>query len=86
MPRAAHSPTARPSIRTIWASRRCARRSPTTSSKLHGATTPDHIAVTSAGVNALMLASQLVAGAGDRVVAVTPLWPNLVEIPKILGA
>ena len=55
-------------------------------SDLHGATTPDHIAVTSAGVNALMLAAQLVVGAGDRVVAVTPLWPNLVEIPKILGA
>lgn len=55
-------------------------------SKLHGKTTPDHIAVTSAGVNALMLATQLVVGAGDRVVAVTPLWPNLVEIPKILGA
>ena len=33
-----------------------------------------------------MLAAQLVVGAGDRVVAVTPLWPNLVEIPKILGA
>jgi len=55
-------------------------------SKLHGPTSPDHIAVTSAGVNALMLAAQLVVGAGDRVVAVTPLWPNLVEIPKILGA
>ncbi|MFM0217374.1 pyridoxal phosphate-dependent aminotransferase [Paraburkholderia caledonica] len=55
-------------------------------SELHGRTTPDHIAVTSAGVNALMLAAQLVVGAGDRVVAVTPLWPNLVEIPKILGA
>ncbi|MFM0293365.1 MULTISPECIES: pyridoxal phosphate-dependent aminotransferase [Paraburkholderia] len=55
-------------------------------SKLHGATSPEHIAVTSAGVNALMLAAQLVVGAGDRVVAVTPLWPNLVEIPKILGA
>ncbi|MBT2792365.1 pyridoxal phosphate-dependent aminotransferase [Paraburkholderia strydomiana] len=55
-------------------------------SELHGKTTLDHIAVTSAGVNALMLATQLVAGAGDRVVAVTPLWPNLVEIPKILGA
>jgi aspartate/methionine/tyrosine aminotransferase len=54
--------------------------------KLHGATQPAEIAVTSAGVNALMLATQLVAGAGDRVVAVTPLWPNLVEIPKILGA
>ena len=33
-----------------------------------------------------MLAAQLVVVAGDRVVAVTPLWPNLVEIPKILGA
>ncbi|QQC64962.1 pyridoxal phosphate-dependent aminotransferase [Paraburkholderia ginsengisoli] len=55
-------------------------------SDLHGATSPDHVAVTSAGVNALMLAAQLVVGAGDRVVAVTPLWPNLVEIPKILGA
>lgn len=55
-------------------------------SALHGPTAREHIAVTSAGVNALMLAAQLVAGAGDRVVAVTPLWPNLVEIPKILGA
>ncbi|QGZ61721.1 pyridoxal phosphate-dependent aminotransferase [Paraburkholderia acidisoli] len=55
-------------------------------SDLHGATPVDHLAVTSAGVNALMLAAQLVVGAGDRAVAVTPLWPNLVEIPKILGA
>lgn len=55
-------------------------------SRLHGDTRPAEIAVTSAGVNALMLAAQLVVGAGDRVVAVTPLWPNLVEIPKILGA
>ncbi|KAA1000290.1 pyridoxal phosphate-dependent aminotransferase [Paraburkholderia panacisoli] len=55
-------------------------------SELHGATSADHVAVTSAGVNALMLAAQLVVGAGDRVVAVTPLWPNLVEIPRILGA
>jgi len=55
-------------------------------SSLHGPTSVDHVAVTSAGVNALMLAAQLIVGAGDRVVAVTPLWPNLVEIPKILGA
>ena len=55
-------------------------------SDLHGPTSVEHVAVTSAGVNALMLAAQLVVGAGDRVVAVTPLWPNLVEIPKILGA
>lgn len=55
-------------------------------SALHGATALDNLVVTSAGVNALMLAAQLVAGPGDRAVAVTPLWPNLVEIPKILGA
>ncbi|MFP4592623.1 pyridoxal phosphate-dependent aminotransferase [uncultured Ralstonia sp.] len=55
-------------------------------SRLHGAASMDHVAVTSAGVNALMLAAQLVVGPGDRAVAVTPLWPNVVEIPKILGA
>jgi aspartate/methionine/tyrosine aminotransferase len=33
-----------------------------------------------------MLVAQLLINPGDRVVAVTPLWPNLVEIPKILGA
>lgn len=52
----------------------------------HGATSADTIAVTSSGVSALMLAAQMLVGSGDRVVAVTPLWPNLVEIPKILGA
>src|ERR1700730_6235149 len=55
-------------------------------SALHGETPAAQIAVTSSGVNALMLAAQLLLNPGDRVVAVTPLWPNLVEIPKILGA
>ena len=55
-------------------------------SRLHRPTTADQVAVTSAGVNALMLASQLLLDPGDRVVAVVPLWPNLQEIPKILGA
>ena len=48
--------------------------------------TTDRLAITSAGVNALMLASQLLIDPGDRVVEVVPLWPNLQEIPKILGA
>ncbi|OXI88446.1 aspartate aminotransferase [Burkholderia sp. AU33423] len=52
----------------------------------HGATAADTVAVTSSGVSALMLAAQMLVGPGERVVAVTPLWPNLVEIPKILGA
>src|SRR5437764_3183900 len=55
-------------------------------SRLHRPTAPEQLAVTSAGVNALMLASQLLVDPGDRVVEVVPLWPNLQEIPKILGA
>lgn len=55
-------------------------------SRLHKPLSADQIVVTSAGVNALMLASQLLIEPGDRVVEVVPLWPNLLEIPKILGA
>ena len=55
-------------------------------SRLHRKTETDQIAVTTAGVNALMVASQLLIDPGDRVVQVVPLWPNLQEIPKILGA
>jgi aspartate/methionine/tyrosine aminotransferase len=54
--------------------------------KLHRNTKTDEIAVTSSGVNALMLASQLLLDPGDRAVEVVPLWPNLQEIPRILGA
>ncbi len=46
----------------------------------------DRIAVTSAGVSALMLAAQLVVSPGDRVVVVGPIWPNVAEIPRILSA
>jgi len=54
--------------------------------RLHRKTDASEVGITSSGVNALMLASQLVVDAGDRVVEVVPLWPNLQEIPKILGA
>jgi aspartate/methionine/tyrosine aminotransferase len=53
---------------------------------LHRATVPDEIAVTASGMSALMLAVEALVAPGDRVVVVTPLWPNLVEIPKILSA
>ncbi len=57
---------------------------------LHGAAAPalgaDRVAVTSSGVSGLMLAMQTIVGPGDRVVAVTPLWPNLTAIPALLGA
>ncbi len=53
---------------------------------LHRPVTPRRIAVTSSGVNALMLAMQALVGAGDEVVAVVPVWPNLTAQPAILGA
>jgi aspartate/methionine/tyrosine aminotransferase len=55
-------------------------------SALHRPVGVDRIAVTSAGVTALMLAMQLLAGAGDEVVVVVPVWPNLTAQPEILGA
>jgi aspartate/methionine/tyrosine aminotransferase len=55
-------------------------------SRLHGAVKADRIAVTSGGVNALMLAVQALVEAGDEVVAVTPVWPNLTAQPLIMGA
>jgi len=54
--------------------------------RLHRTTVIEDIAVTNSGMSALMLVTQALIGPGDRVVAVTPLWPNLVEIPKIFGA
>ena len=44
------------------------------------------LVVTSGGVNGLMLASQTLIDAGDEVVVVTPIWPNLVAQPRIMGA
>jgi len=54
--------------------------------RLHPPVTSDRIAITSGGVNALMLAVQALVDAGDEVVAVTPVWPNLTAQPLILGA
>jgi len=53
---------------------------------LHPAVDAERVVVTSSGVTALMLAMQMLAGPGDEVVAVTPVWPNLTAQPQILGA
>jgi aspartate/methionine/tyrosine aminotransferase len=52
----------------------------------NGAVGPERVAVTSSGVSALMVAMQMLAGPGDEVVAVVPVWPNLTAQPAILGA
>jgi aspartate aminotransferase len=51
----------------------------------HCAIATDRVAVTASGNSALMVASQLLLEPGDRVVIITPLWPNAVEIPKVMG-
>ncbi len=55
-------------------------------SALHGPVPSERLAVTSGGVNALMVAMQALVDAGDEVVVVTPVWPNLTAQPAILGA
>lgn len=55
-------------------------------SSLHPQVGMERIAVTSSGVSALMLATQMLVGAGDEVAAVTPVWPNITAQPLILGA
>jgi len=55
-------------------------------SSLHPPVDAGRIVVTSGGVSGLMLASQTLVDAGDEVVVVTPVWPNLVAQPAIMGA
>ena len=55
-------------------------------SALHPTVDAGRIVVTSGGVNGLMLAAQALVDAGDEVVVVTPVWPNLVAQPAIMGA
>ena len=55
-------------------------------SALHGPVGVERLAITSGGVNALMLAAQALIDSGDEVVAVTPVWPNLTAQALVMGA
>ena len=46
----------------------------------------ERVTVTASAMNAIMIAVQCVAGAGDNVVVVGPLWPNFVGAIQIMGA
>ena len=50
-------------------------------STLHRPIDTSRVAVTSSGVSALMLVYQALFDPGDRVVIVTPVWPNVTEAP-----
>lgn len=46
----------------------------------------ERVTVTASGMNAIMLAMQMVAGVGENVVTVAPLWPNVLGTILIQGA
>jgi len=46
----------------------------------------ERVTVTSSGMNGIMLALQTIAGAGDSVVVVSPVWPNIMSGVRIMGA
>ncbi len=54
--------------------------------RLHKPISTERVAITAGGVNALMLACQMLIDAGDDVVAITPVWPNLTAQPVVMGA
>lgn len=54
--------------------------------RLHQPVDPERVAITAGGVNALMVACQMLIDAGDEVVAITPVWPNLTAQPAVMGA
>lgn len=56
------------------------------SNALRGRGDPARIAVTNSGMSALAIAEQALLSPGDRVVVVVPVWPNLTEGPRIMGA
>jgi aspartate aminotransferase len=45
----------------------------------------ERIAITTAGMNAMMVAMETALGAGDNMVAVTPVWPNIFATAEIMG-
>lgn len=56
------------------------------SSGWHQQRRAEHMVVTSSGMHAIAMVQQALLDPGDQVVVVTPVWPNLTEGPKILGA
>ncbi|MEE8370665.1 MAG: pyridoxal phosphate-dependent aminotransferase [Sphingomonadales bacterium] len=56
-------------------------------SSLHGISLgPERITVTVGGMGAILLAISLVAGEGDNIIVVDPVWPNIKGMVEIAGA
>jgi aspartate/methionine/tyrosine aminotransferase len=48
--------------------------------------TVDEITATTSGMNAIMLAVQMIAQAGDTIVVIDPVWPNMGGMAQLVGA
>ncbi len=46
---------------------------------------PEHVVVTSSGMNAIMLVAEAIIDPGDNVVVVSPVWPNINATIQIMG-
>ena len=47
---------------------------------------PVRVTVTNSGMSGIMLVLQAIAGPGDNVAVVTPVWPNIMSAVQIVGA
>ncbi|MEM7445830.1 MAG: aminotransferase class I/II-fold pyridoxal phosphate-dependent enzyme, partial [Pseudomonadota bacterium] len=46
----------------------------------------ENVFVTASGMQAIMLSCQLLLGAGDEMIVVSPVWPNIFEAVNAVGA
>ena len=55
-------------------------------SKLHKNTiTSKRIMVTVGGMNALMISAEAIINPGDKIICITPVWPNFMRCIEIMG-
>ena len=45
----------------------------------------NRIMITAAGMNALMIAAEAVVNPNDKIICVTPVWPNFMRCVQIMG-
>jgi len=54
--------------------------------KLHkNPVSSDRIMVTAAGMNALMMSAEAIINPGDKIICITPVWPNFMRCIEIMG-
>lgn len=47
---------------------------------------PERITVTTSGMNAMAMALRMIAEAGDNIIVIDPIWPNMGAAARVIGA